>query len=171
MRRVPTRRVPVAGPAAVQALLDYGARIGVALVVTPLLVHGLGSAVFGIWQMLSQLVSYISAADGRPTDALRLVIAILRGEASVPLDGVTGRITLGPGNVFQRTLTPAEVDSGKVVAVKAGKASSTVLFAVPPGKPLGKFDLEITAKDAATGKEIGKGKIPFMLVPPGVGGC
>ncbi|MDI6729235.1 MAG: hypothetical protein QMD44_09975 [Thermodesulfovibrionales bacterium] len=57
------------------------------------------------------------------------------------------------------------------VAVKGGKASSAVLFTVPPGKPLGKFDMVVTAKDAATGKEIGKGTIPFMLLPPGVGGC
>jgi len=57
------------------------------------------------------------------------------------------------------------------VAVKGGKASSAVLFTVPPGKPLGKFDMVVTAKDAATGKEIGKGTIQFMLLPPGVGGC
>lgn len=57
------------------------------------------------------------------------------------------------------------------VTVKDGKASSSVIFTVPPGKPLGKFDLEITIKDAKTGKELGKGTIPFMLLPPGVGGC
>ncbi len=57
------------------------------------------------------------------------------------------------------------------VAVKGGKASSSVAFTVPPGKPLGKFDMAVTAKDAATGKEIGKGTIQFMLLPPGVGGC
>lgn len=51
------------------------------------------------------------------------------------------------------------------------EVSSAVLFTVPPGKPLGKFDMVVTAKDAATGKEIGKGSIPFMLLPPGVGGC
>lgn len=57
------------------------------------------------------------------------------------------------------------------VTVKDGKASSSVIFTVPPGKPLGKFELEITLKDAKTGKELGKGTIPFMLLPPGVGGC
>jgi hypothetical protein len=57
------------------------------------------------------------------------------------------------------------------VAVKGGKVSSAVAFTVPPGKPLGKFDMVVIAKDAATGKEIGKGSIPFMLLPPGVGGC
>lgn len=57
------------------------------------------------------------------------------------------------------------------VVIKGGKASSSVAFTVPPGKPLGKFDMVVTAKDAATGKEIGKGTIQFMLLPPGVGGC
>jgi len=57
------------------------------------------------------------------------------------------------------------------VAVKSGVASSSVLFSVPPGKPLGKFDLTITVKDSATGKILGQGSIPFMLLPPGVGGC
>ncbi len=57
------------------------------------------------------------------------------------------------------------------VVVKNRMASSSVLFSVPPGKPLGKFELTITAKDSATGKVLGQGNIPFMLLPPGVGGC
>ncbi|MFN3395453.1 MAG: hypothetical protein ACK4Z9_01495 [Thermodesulfovibrionales bacterium] len=57
------------------------------------------------------------------------------------------------------------------VNVKNGMAASSVLFSVPPGKPLGKFELTITAKDPATGKVLGQGNIPFMLLPPGVGGC
>mgnify|MGYP000597075067 CR=1 FL=1 len=57
------------------------------------------------------------------------------------------------------------------VAVKDGKAKSSVIFTVPPGKPLGRFELEVIVKDAKTGKELGKGTIPFMLLPPGVGGC
>lgn len=57
------------------------------------------------------------------------------------------------------------------VAVKDGKARSAVIFTVPPGKPLGRFELSVIAKDSKTGKELGKGTIPFMLLPPGVGGC
>lgn len=57
------------------------------------------------------------------------------------------------------------------VTVKNKVATSSVLFSVPPGKPLGKFELPITAKDPATGKVLGQGNIPFMLLPPGVGGC
>jgi len=53
-------------------------------------------------------------------DAYRLAISILRSDGGRPpvLDGVTGRITLMPGNAFVRTLTPAEVDGGRVVPMK-----------------------------------------------------
>ncbi|HSN21223.1 MAG TPA: penicillin-binding protein activator, partial [Usitatibacter sp.] len=52
-------------------------------------------------------------------DAYRLSLHLLRGEARrAPLDGVTGRITLGPGNAFERNLTPAEVDGGHVIALR-----------------------------------------------------
>jgi O-antigen/teichoic acid export membrane protein len=57
------------------SFLDYFARILVSLVVTPILLTGLGSAVFGIWQVLNKLVGYISAVDGRPTQALKWLIA------------------------------------------------------------------------------------------------
>jgi O-antigen/teichoic acid export membrane protein len=60
---------------AVQALLDYAAKLGVGLVVTPILLDGLGRSLFGVWEMLGRLISYMSATDGRPTEALRLVIA------------------------------------------------------------------------------------------------
>jgi hypothetical protein len=52
-------------------------------------------------------------------DACRLALLLLRGEARrTPLDGVTGRITLD-GNTFVRALVPVQVDSGKVVPLKA----------------------------------------------------
>ena len=52
-------------------------------------------------------------------DAYRLVVLLLRGEARRgSLDGVTGRITL-EGNTFVRTLVPVEIDSGRVVPLKA----------------------------------------------------
>jgi O-antigen/teichoic acid export membrane protein len=60
---------------AVAALLDYGAKAAVASLVMPIVVSGLGPSLFGIWLILSKLVTYISAADGRPTQALKFVIA------------------------------------------------------------------------------------------------
>ena len=52
-------------------------------------------------------------------DAYRLALALLKGDLPPePLDGVTGRITLAPGNVFMRALTAAEVDGGRVVPAR-----------------------------------------------------
>src|SRR4051794_32000298 len=60
---------------AVQSLLDYVAKLLVGFLLTPVLVSGLGRSLFGVWQMVSSLIGYMSATDGRPTEALRLVIA------------------------------------------------------------------------------------------------
>lgn len=64
---------------AVQALLDYGGKLLVGFVVTPILVTGLGSSVYGVWEMLSRLIGYMTAADARPTEALRLLVATRQG--------------------------------------------------------------------------------------------
>jgi O-antigen/teichoic acid export membrane protein len=60
---------------AIASLLAYGTQLVVGLVVTPILVRWLGGSLFGVWEMLKQLVGYMTATDGRPMDALRLVIA------------------------------------------------------------------------------------------------
>lgn len=60
---------------AVASLLDYGVKAAVSLIVTPILVSGLGRSLFGVWEMLGRLGTYMSATDGRPTEALRLVVA------------------------------------------------------------------------------------------------
>jgi len=53
-------------------------------------------------------------------DAFRLALLMLRTDpAGAILDGVTGRITLGPGNAFVRALVPAEIDGGRVVPARA----------------------------------------------------
>lgn len=57
------------------SLLDTVVKGGVMALVTPLVVAGLGSSLFGVWQILGRLVTYMHAADGRPTQALKWVIA------------------------------------------------------------------------------------------------
>jgi len=57
------------------SLLDAVVKGGVMAFVTPILVAQLGSSLFGVWQILGRLVSYMHAADGRPTQALKWVIA------------------------------------------------------------------------------------------------
>jgi O-antigen/teichoic acid export membrane protein len=58
-----------------QSLLDYSVKLGVGLVVVPILVSGLGRSLFGVWEMLGRLVGYLESSDGRSTEALRLVIS------------------------------------------------------------------------------------------------
>ncbi|MDQ4080350.1 MAG: oligosaccharide flippase family protein [Gemmatimonadota bacterium] len=60
---------------AIASLLDYAAQIAITLLVTPIVVGRLGASLYGVWEMLRQAVGYMSAADGRPMDALRLVVA------------------------------------------------------------------------------------------------
>jgi O-antigen/teichoic acid export membrane protein len=60
---------------ALASLLDYGVKAAVSLVVTPILVGGLGRTLYGVWEMLGRLIGYMTATDGRPTEALRLVIS------------------------------------------------------------------------------------------------
>src|SRR5947208_2509907 len=62
----------------IATLLDYGAKVAVGLVVVPILVGGLGRSLYGVWEMLGRLVGYMTAGDGRPTQALRLVISNLQ---------------------------------------------------------------------------------------------
>jgi O-antigen/teichoic acid export membrane protein len=58
-----------------QSLLDYSVKLGVGLVLVPIMVTGLGRTLFGVWEILGRLVGYIQSADGRSTQALRLVIS------------------------------------------------------------------------------------------------
>src|SRR2546426_573370 len=62
----------------IASILDYGAKVAVGLVVVPILVGGLGRSLYGVWEMLGRLVGYMTAGDGRPTQALRLVISNLQ---------------------------------------------------------------------------------------------
>jgi O-antigen/teichoic acid export membrane protein len=57
------------------ALLDTVVNGAVMTLVTPIVVAWLGSSLFGMWQILGRLVAYMHAADGRPTQALKWVIA------------------------------------------------------------------------------------------------
>ena len=51
-------------------------------------------------------------------DAYRIGQQLLRGEEKKPLDGVTGRIGLEGDHHFARTLSPAEIDGGRVIPLR-----------------------------------------------------
>ena len=108
---------------AVQSLLDYAARLGVGLLVTPLLVNGLGRELFGVWEMLNRLIGYMSAADGRPTEALRLVIATKQ----VTADPMEHRRAVGSALVVWLLFSPLLAGIGSVLVWL-----SPVVTKVPP---------------------------------------
>ncbi len=60
---------------AIASGLDYLAKVIVAFVLTPMMVIGLGDYLYGIWQFLLRIVGYMSPATGRPTQALKFVLA------------------------------------------------------------------------------------------------
>jgi O-antigen/teichoic acid export membrane protein len=108
---------------AVQSLLDYAARLGVGLVVTPLLVSRLGRDLFGVWEMLNRLIGYMSAADGRPTEALRLVIATKQAA----VDPLEHRRAVGSALVVWLLFSPLLAGLGSVLVWL-----SPVVTKVPP---------------------------------------
>jgi O-antigen/teichoic acid export membrane protein len=65
----------------IQSILDYSAKLLVGLIVVPILVTGLGRSLFGVWEMLGRLVGYMESTDGRPTQALRLVVSNQQSQA------------------------------------------------------------------------------------------
>lgn len=64
--------------------LDYGARTVVGFLIQPLMVTFLGDLGYGVWQVLDRSVGYISPATGRPTQALKMIIA--RSQGSLDFD-------------------------------------------------------------------------------------
>jgi O-antigen/teichoic acid export membrane protein len=60
---------------ALTVVLDYGASMIVGYIITPLMVVGLGNFGYGMWQVLQNLIGYISPASGRPGFALKAVLA------------------------------------------------------------------------------------------------
>jgi len=64
--------------------LDYGARAVVELLVSPLVVSGLGAAAYGAWRVLWQWSSYVWGASGRSAQALQFAIAHKQWTAEDP---------------------------------------------------------------------------------------
>jgi len=60
---------------ALAAGLDFGARIVVELLLTPLLVGRLGASLYGAWRVLWQWTGYVWATSGRSSQALQSAIA------------------------------------------------------------------------------------------------
>ncbi len=91
--------------------LDLGVKTGVSLVLTPLLVDRLGTALFGVWEMLGRLGGYLAAVGGRPAEALRLVVASRQAAADAD-----HRRALGAALVVWLIFLPLAVAAGAVMA-------------------------------------------------------
>lgn len=62
----------------VTAIIDYVGGQAVGFIVSPFIVGGLGSSLYGIWQMLGQLTGYGKMADTRATQVLKWTVAAKR---------------------------------------------------------------------------------------------
>src|SRR3989454_10090745 len=95
----------------VASLLDYGAKIAVNFLVIPILVTGLGRSLYGVWEMLGRLVGYLTAGDGRPTQALRLVVATMQASD----DNAAKRRYVGAAFVVWILFLPVILAAGAVL--------------------------------------------------------
>ena len=59
----------------IASIVDYGSRLLISLLITPLLVSRLGGALYGVWQICQRLMNYMEATEGRPAQALKWTIA------------------------------------------------------------------------------------------------
>ena len=47
----------------IASLLDYGAKVAVGFLVIPIVVAGLGSSLYGVWEMLARLTGYLTSSN------------------------------------------------------------------------------------------------------------
>ncbi len=119
---------------AMASLLDYGAKALASLIITPILVSGLGRALYGVWEMLARMGSYMSATDGRPTEALRLIVSQRQGESDI--EG--NRRYIGAALVVWATMLP-------VIAIIGGALCIWVAPLLTKASPALRPQVEITA--------------------------
>lgn len=64
------------------SIIDYGGAQITGFIINPFIVGGLGSSMYGVWQMLSQMTGYAKMADTRATQALKWSISNKRDTAA-----------------------------------------------------------------------------------------
>lgn len=97
---------------ALAALVDYGARIAIQLLLAPLMLRFLGSGGFGTWQVLQRLVGHATPAGGRPGEALKWVVA----QAQTSADGERKRHQVGTAVAVWLLFLPLVLALGGVLA-------------------------------------------------------
>jgi O-antigen/teichoic acid export membrane protein len=64
------------------SIIDYGGAQITGFIVSPIIVNGLGSSFYGVWQMLMQMTGFANMADTRATQVLKWSIANKRDVAA-----------------------------------------------------------------------------------------
>lgn len=67
----------------VSSMVDYTANRLTGLFVNPFVIAGLGTSLFGIWQMLGQFTGYVNIADTRSSQVLKWTVAQKKDVATV----------------------------------------------------------------------------------------
>ena len=91
--------------------LDYAARLLVGLIITPLMVTGLGTFFYGVWQVLNRLVWYLSPASRSSTQVLKWSLANQKASS----DGDQKRRLVGSALVVGVLFFPLVVMGGGVI--------------------------------------------------------
>ena len=60
----------------VSGLLQQAAQLSVKFLVTPILIQGLGTELYGAWLMIQQIAGYVSLSDLRPMGTLKFTLAV-----------------------------------------------------------------------------------------------
>jgi O-antigen/teichoic acid export membrane protein len=113
---------------ALASALEYGVRIVVELVVSPLLVAGLGAQMYGAWRVLWQWTGYVWGASGRSAQALQFAIANRQWTASTQQK----RELVGAALVVWLLFIPLVLTAGAL-----GVWLAPVLLDVPAGQVTG----------------------------------
>lgn len=100
---------------ALAAALDYSARLVVGFWINPLLVSGLGSYGYGVWQVLGRLIGYVAPASGRAAHALKWTIA----HQQALTDGEQKRRQVGSAVVVWSLFLPLLILLGGLLAWSA----------------------------------------------------
>jgi O-antigen/teichoic acid export membrane protein len=109
----------------VASMVDYGAGVLVALLITPVILSGLGPYAFGMWQILLRATGYLSPASGRPTEALKWTLANRRASN----DYTEKREFVGSALVVWLIFTPVVLGIGALLLWLAPS-----WFGVPPDR-------------------------------------
>jgi O-antigen/teichoic acid export membrane protein len=94
------------------SLMDYTANRLTGLLVNPFIIAGLGTSLFGIWQMLGQFTGYVNIADTRSAQVLKWTVAQKKDIAT----GAELRREAGAAFVVMLLVMPVVLIAGSIIA-------------------------------------------------------